>query len=131
VPEQLINLAEKAVDELKQEGILPEDFNHVRGIIGSGDVFMHDPQRIAAVSKLFPKMRAVEMESAAVAQTCRLFGVPCLIIRALSDIAGTQSPVSFTEFLPVASKNSCQIVRRIVTLYNGSCSETEVSEQLN
>jgi adenosylhomocysteine nucleosidase len=117
VPEELLTIAERAVDELKQEGLLPAGFNHVRGIIGSGDVFMHEPERIAAVAARFPHMRAVEMESAAVAQACWLFHVPCLVIRALSDIAGTESTVSFDEFLPIASKNSCQIVRRIVKLY--------------
>jgi len=117
VPEELIKLAELAVDQLKAENILPAGFNHVRGIIGSGDVFMSDPRRIAEVSAKFPQMRAVEMESAAVAQACWLFGVPCLVIRALSDIAGAESSVSFAEFLPVASQNSCQIVRRIVKLY--------------
>ena len=117
VPEKLIKLAEQAVDELKQEGVLPKDFNHVRGIIGSGDVFMHDPARIAAAAKQFPAMRAVEMESAAVAQACWLFKVPCMVIRSLSDIAGTESSVTFDEFLPLASKNSCEIVRRIVKLY--------------
>jgi len=118
VPEKLIEFAEQAIDELKKEGILHTGFNHVLGIIGSGDVFMHDPVRVAAVSKKFPEIKAVEMESAAVAQTCWLFGVPCLAIRALSDIAGVQANVSFEEFLPVASKNSCEIVRRIVKLYN-------------
>jgi adenosylhomocysteine nucleosidase len=54
------------------------------------------------------------MEGAAVAQTCHLFSVPGLIIRAVSDIAGTESPVTFDEFLPVASKHSGEIVRRIV-----------------
>jgi adenosylhomocysteine nucleosidase len=117
VPEDLITIAERAVDELKQEGILPAEFNHVRGIIGSGDVFMHEPERIAAVSARFPQMRAVEMESAAVAQTCWLFHVPCMVIRALSDIAGAESGVSFEEFLPVASRNSCEIVRRIIKLF--------------
>jgi adenosylhomocysteine nucleosidase len=119
VPEELIKRAEHAIDELKQEETLPRELNHVRGIIGSGDVFMNNPDRIAAVSALFPKMRAVEMESAAVAQCCWLFDIPCLVIRALSDIAGTESTISFEEFLPVASRNSCEIVRRFIKLYEG------------
>jgi adenosylhomocysteine nucleosidase len=114
VPEDLISRAEQAVDDLKQEGILPATFNHARGLIGSGDVFMHEPERIALVRKLFPELKAVEMESAAIAQTCFLFKVPALIIRALSDIAGVESPVTFSEFLPVASKYSAEIVRRLV-----------------
>ncbi|MDR2019916.1 MAG: 5'-methylthioadenosine/S-adenosylhomocysteine nucleosidase [Treponema sp.] len=114
VPEDLILRAEQAADELKREKILPEDFNHVRGLIGSGDRFMHEPERIAAVKKLFPRLGAVEMEGAAIAHTCFLFGVPALIIRALSDIAGAESPLTFDQFLPAAARHSGDIVRRIV-----------------
>ncbi|MDR1986357.1 MAG: 5'-methylthioadenosine/S-adenosylhomocysteine nucleosidase [Treponema sp.] len=114
VPEDLINRATQAVEALKQEGKLPPGFNHVRGLIGSGDVFMHEPDRIAAVRALFPDMKAVEMEGAAVAHSCFLFQVPALIIRALSDIAGAESPWTFAEFLPVAAKHSAEIVLRII-----------------
>ena len=112
--EKLIKTAEDAVDELKREKILPGDFNHRRGIIGTGDVFMHEAQRIANVCKIFPDIKALEMEGAAIAHCCHLFSVPFLVIRALSDIAGTESPVSFNEFLPIASKHSAHIVMRIV-----------------
>jgi len=114
VDEKYITVAEKAVDELKQEKILPADFNHCRGLIGSGDIFMHEPARIANVCKIFPDMAAVEMEGAAIAHSCSLLSVPALVIRALSDIAGTESPMSFNEFLPIASKHSAQIAMRIV-----------------
>jgi adenosylhomocysteine nucleosidase len=120
VPEDLIRMAEAAVDSLKRDGVLPESFNHRRGLIGSGDVFMHEPARIAEVRKLFPAMKAVEMEGAAIAHACYLFSVPSLIIRALSDIAGAESPVKFDEFLPIASKHSGEIVRRIVRDYQCS-----------
>ncbi|MDR0400422.1 MAG: 5'-methylthioadenosine/S-adenosylhomocysteine nucleosidase [Treponema sp.] len=115
VEESLIDRAERAVGELKAEGLLPESFNHVRGIIASGDVFMRDPGRIDLVRGTFPEVRAVEMEGAAVAHTCALFSVPFLIIRSLSDIAGRESPVAFEQFLPAAAKHSAEIVRRIVT----------------
>jgi adenosylhomocysteine nucleosidase len=113
-PEDLIRRGEAAVDSLKQEGLLPATFNHIRGLIGSADVFMHDPERIAALRKTFPDIGAVEMEGAAIAHACQLLGTPALIIRSLSDIAGSESPVKFDEFLPVASKHSGEIVRRIV-----------------
>jgi len=114
VDEKYIKLAEDAVDELKKEKHLPDDFNHCRGLIGSGDVFMHEPARIENVCKTFPDLAALEMEGAAIAHCCKLFSVPSLVIRALSDIAGTQSPVSFDEFLPIASKHSANIVMRIL-----------------
>ncbi|MDR3303624.1 MAG: 5'-methylthioadenosine/S-adenosylhomocysteine nucleosidase, partial [Treponema sp.] len=106
IPEDLIVKAAAAVDALKREGVLPPTFNYTRGLIGSGDVFMHEPERIAATRTRFPALKAVEMEGAAIAHTCYLFKTPALIIRALSDIAGTESPVTFSEFLPVASKQS-------------------------
>ena len=80
----LAALAERAVEGLKAEGILPENMRCVRGLIGSGDAFMHETFRIAEVLRRFPEMRALEMESAAVAHTCCLFSVPFLVIRALS-----------------------------------------------
>jgi adenosylhomocysteine nucleosidase len=54
------------------------------------------------------------MEGAAIAHCCRLFSVPVLVIRALSDIAGVESPIKFDEFLPIASKHSSDIVRCII-----------------
>jgi adenosylhomocysteine nucleosidase len=117
VPEELILRAEQAIDQLKQEKRLPPEFNHVRGLIGSGDIFMYEQDRINRVRQFFPKIRAVEMEGASIAQTCYLFKVPALIIRALSDIAGAESPVTFNEFLPIASRHSGEIVERIVKNY--------------
>jgi len=111
VDEKLIIRAEQAVNELKAEQALPSNLNHCRGLIGSADTFMHEPESIAKVRRLFPEIQAVEMEGAAIAHCCRPFSVPALIIRSLSDIAGTESPVSFNEFLPVASRHSAEIVR--------------------
>ncbi|MDR2448293.1 MAG: 5'-methylthioadenosine/S-adenosylhomocysteine nucleosidase [Treponema sp.] len=115
VSEALVNRAEAAVDALKAEGALPNSFNHIRGLIGSGDVFMHEPSRIARARELFPDVKAVEMEGAAIAQTCFLFKTPALFIRALSDVAGVESPVTSEQFLPVAAKHSAEIVKRLVS----------------
>jgi adenosylhomocysteine nucleosidase len=112
--ENLIAKAEQAVAELKKEKMLPAELNHLRGLIGTADTFMHQPESLAALRKKFPEVGAVEMEGAAIAHCCRLFSVPVLVIRALSDIAGVESPMKFDEFLPIASKHSAEIVRRIV-----------------
>ena len=112
--EKLIARAEQAVGRLKQEKALPANLNYCRGLIGTADIFMHQPESIAALRKQFPDIAAVEMEGAAIAHCCRLFSVPVLVIRALSDIAGTESPIKFDEFLPIASKHSSEIVRFIV-----------------
>lgn len=86
----------------------------VRGLIATGDSFMNCPERVARTRTLFPSMQAVEMEAAAIAQTCHQFNTPFIVIRALSDIAGKESNLSFEQFLETAAKHSAQMVMAIV-----------------
>lgn len=112
--------AEKAFEDLKKEGTLPPTVRYMRGIIGSGDSFMHDPKRIMELKKQFPAVCAVEMEGAAIAHTCTLFRVPFVILRSISDVAGKESPYSFEEFLHLASHHSSLLVQKMLTLLDGS-----------
>lgn len=82
----------------------------VKGKIATGDSFMADPKRITKLRTQFPEVKAVEMEAAAIAQVCFQFNVPFLIVRALSDIAGKKSDISFEQFLETAAKHSAQFV---------------------
>lgn len=86
----------------------------VRGLIATGDSFMNCPDRVAQTRKLFPTVKAVEMEAAAIAQTCHQFGTPFIVIRALSDIAGKESNLSFEQFLDTAAQHSAEMVMAIV-----------------
>lgn len=106
--EKLMKVAEEAVKAVgeHQYGV---------GLICSGDAFMNDPERVEAVRRHFPQMKAVEMEAAAVAQVCYQFATPFVVIRALSDIAGKESNISFDEFLPVAAKHSTQVVLKAIS----------------
>ena len=106
--EELIELAIKAVKEMGQH-------DYAVGLIATGDSFMNDPERVAKVREYFPTMKAAEMEAAAVAQVCYQFDVAFVVIRALSDIAGKESSVSFDEFLPVAAKHSTEIVFNVIS----------------
>lgn len=106
--ENLMDVAKQAVKEVGEH-------NYSVGLICSGDVFMSNPERVEAVRKDFPTMKAVEMEAAAVAQVCHQFNTPFVVIRALSDIAGQESSMSFDEFLPVAAKHSTEIVLNAIT----------------
>ena len=103
----LMDHAVKAVEELGEHA-------YAVGLIATGDSFMDDAERVEKVRGHFPLMKAAEMEAAAVAQVCHQFGTPFVVIRALSDIAGKQSNISFEEFLPVAAKHSTQIVLNVV-----------------
>ncbi|GER66266.1 5'-methylthioadenosine/S-adenosylhomocysteine nucleosidase [Weizmannia acidilactici] len=86
----------------------------VTGLIATGDSFMDDPEKVAAVKKAFPDVQAVEMEAVAVGQVAYQFNTPFVIIRSLSDIAGQESNISFEEYLETAAVNSANLVMGIV-----------------
>ena len=50
------------------------------------------------------------MEGAAIGQACHLLGVPFVVLRSLSDIAGKTSSVSFEKYIEKAGKHSAQLV---------------------
>lgn len=85
-----------------------------QGLITTGDVFMCEPERIAKTRATFPSMLAVEMEGAAIAQTCFQLQTPFVVIRSLSDIAGKESPTSFEAYLEIASRNSSAMVSQLL-----------------
>ena len=62
----------------------------------------------------FPNVQAVEMEAAAIAQTCLQLQKPFVIIRAISDSADDEASVSFDEFLETAAVHSAQMVQQII-----------------
>jgi adenosylhomocysteine nucleosidase len=82
----------------------------VSGLITTGDTFMTKEEDVAKARANFPTMAAVEMEGAAIAQTCLQFNTPFVVIRSLSDIAGKESPYTFEEYLETAAVNSSQLV---------------------
>lgn len=106
--ERLIQLAKEAVETIGAH-------TYGTGLIASSDSFMSDPARVEQVRQLFPDMIAAEMEAAAVAQVCYQFGIPFVVIRALSDIAGKEAPMSFDEFLPIAARHSTDIVLSVIS----------------
>lgn len=105
---KLTEIAKEAVEELGEH-------SHGTGLIASSDTFMSDPTHVETVRQNFPEMIAAEMEAAAVAQVCHQFNTPFVVIRALSDIAGQEAPMSFDEFLPIAAKHSSEIVVKVLS----------------
>ena len=107
--EKLIAVAEEAAKEVTGMQV-------AKGLIATGDSFMSDPTRVEFVRGKFPQLQAVEMEAAAISQVAHQFKVPFVVIRALSDIAGKESNISFDAFLETAAKNSSQMVVEMVKL---------------
>lgn len=60
---------------------------HVKaGLIVTGDWFVDSKEKMQTIIEHFPEALAVDMESAAIAQTCHVAGVPFISFRVISDI---------------------------------------------
>ena len=81
-----------------------------RGLICSGDSFIQGGERLAQIKQDFPKVIAVEMEATAIAQVCHAFNVPFVVVRAISDAGDGKANMSFEEFLPLAAKQSSDMI---------------------
>lgn len=103
------NLIRKATEVIQTMNI-----DYEEGLIATGDTFMENPEHVALVRNKFPDMLASEMEAGAVAQVCYQYNKPFVIIRALSDIAGKASSVSFDEFVEISAKNAAQLIMELL-----------------
>ena len=85
------------------------------GLIASGDQFIGAESAAIRLRNAHPTALAVEMEGAAVAQICHEYGIPCAIMRTISDRADATAHTDFNHFLSsVASHYSSGIVRRFL-----------------
>ena len=83
------------------------------GRIASGDQFISDPALKARIWKTFRSL-CVDMEGAAIAQTCFLNKLPFLAIRCVSDKADGAANESFEKFLLQSAENSANIVLKMI-----------------
>jgi adenosylhomocysteine nucleosidase len=85
----------------------------VYGTVLSGDQYLNcGTTRDRLLTELGGQ--AIEMEGGAVAQVCEAFGIPWLVIRALSDLAGGNALFDFTAFVDQAAESSATILRRLL-----------------
>ena len=87
------------------------------GLIATGDSFIADPDRVAAIKHHFPEVLAVEMEGAAIAQAAQAASKPFLVIRAMSDTAQGDANITFDEFILEAGKRSAQTLLALLENY--------------
>ncbi len=85
-----------------------------RGIVATGDQFIHDAAQRGRIHDLFGA-KAVEMEGAAVAHACLMNGVPCGILRSISDNADGGSDMDYPTFRDLAAAHSQRVVEILLT----------------
>ena len=95
-----------AYDNMKKEGI---DALVIIGCDGSltGDQFITNRTELDTIKQRFPDGLAVDMESAAIAQTCYLYNVPFLSFRIISDTPGGEDHASqYADFWGTMAERS-------------------------
>ncbi len=86
-----------------------------RGLIASGDIFVSRPEEVARFRELYPDVLAVDMESAAIAQTCYLNRVPFLVMRVISDTPGGADNIAqYEDFWERAPEHTFSLRSRLV-----------------
>ncbi len=107
----LLTLALRTAKASKLEPIpgLPRPPIAVAGRIVTGDEFVNSEERVNQI-RTDHQADATEMEGAAVAQVCYQQGIPCLVIRSLSDKANSSARADMRTFLAIAARNSAQLV---------------------
>lgn len=87
-----------------------------QGLIVSGDQFVDGGDKLTQIRRHFEGVLACEMEAAAIGQICYQAAVPFVVIRALSDHADVMAESQFDAFIEQASKQSAEMVARLLAL---------------
>lgn len=83
------------------------------GSVVTGDVFVVSRQKVEELRN-WSKADVVEMEGGAVAQVCRQFDVPWLIVRSCSDSAAEQAIAEVRRNQQEASQNAAMVTASVV-----------------
>lgn len=113
-----LNLIELPCDEalcqqLAEAASILKDAKVHQGIIATGDQFISSGEVRSKIHERF-KAKAVEMEGAAVAHACYMHGVPCGVLRSISDKANGQSEMDYPTFVKMAASHSTQVVEQLL-----------------
>ena len=102
-------LLEKAIS------LQPSGISLHPGLIVTGDWFVDSKEKMREIVGHFPEAKAVDMESAAIAQTCYLRHVPFISFRVISDIPLRDTDASqYHDFWNTIAEHSFQITKTFV-----------------
>jgi adenosylhomocysteine nucleosidase len=84
-----------------------------KGTVVTGDMFVASTAKSKELREKY-NADAVEMEGGAVAQVCWQYGIPCLVIRSLSDAADENAKKNYDTFINIAATNSANLVMGLI-----------------
>lgn len=102
-------------DSVLLKRALQLDDKVVSGLIVTGDWFVDSKDKMREVVSHFPDTKAVDMESAAIAQVCYLYDIPFISFRLVSDMPLEDEHASqYSNFWETASEETFHIAKQYV-----------------
>ena len=99
----------------KALSLQPSDVSLHAGLIVTGDWFVDTKDKMHEIIGHFPEAKAVDMESAAIAQTCYLRHVPFISFRVISDMPLYDTDASqYHDFWSTIADHSFQVTKTFV-----------------
>lgn len=85
------------------------------GLIVTGDWFVDSKEKMREIVGHFPEAKAVDMESAAIAQACYIYSVPFISFRVISDIPLRDTDASmYHDFWNTIAENSFLVTKTFI-----------------
>ena len=100
----------------KVQQIASPDFPTIHpGLIVTGDWFVDSKDKMRSIVGKFPDAIAVDMESAAIAQTCHIYKVPFISFRVVSDVPLRDTDAAqYHDFWDRIAENSFHVTKAFV-----------------
>ena len=110
--EHLLEAAKRVV----KDNLQLSTFNFQLGLICTGDQFISDLATLQGIKKNFPDGKAVDMESAAIAQVCYAKQVPFMSLRIVSDTPGMEpdNTTQYLDFFAEAPKKTFAVLQQLI-----------------
>jgi len=87
----------------------------VRGLIVTGDWFVDSRAKMQSILDDFPDTLAVDMESAAIAQACHVYGVKFLSFRIISDVPlSDHKATQYFDFWDRLAEGSFEVTKNLL-----------------
>ena len=103
------------IEKAQQLSTLTPQLTIHGGLVVTGDWFVDSKNKMREIVSHFPELKAVDMESCAIAQTCFINKVPFISLRLISDIPLRDTDASqYHNFWDTVAENSFQVTKTFV-----------------
>ena len=94
---------------------IPQELAHLRAVLSGSE--HHE------IAHITFDVGELDGHRGALAQVCASFGIPWLVIRALSDLAGADSRLDFSRFVEEVAVSSALILLRLLPLLDAAADQ--------